>query len=262
MIEVYLCDDEEIQLSHLAKIIGTYLQTAQKNARLISARQNPEDLLKDLSGHEQNPSLFFIDVQLSTSSMDGFLLAREIKRRAPLCHLVFLTCKEDLAWQTFELELEVLDYIVKRTEFFLNDTVADSLAKRLDRIFEKVGTHLAHLKADTRLIRIECGSKLIDLDASSILFIQALKGKHQTEIFSRRRRIITRMPLNTLYDMLGPDFAYINRSCIVRLDQVLEVDRKKRFLTLDGGHELEISYREIKNIFNRLSQNLFTTYGR
>lgn len=254
MIDVYLCDDEEIQLSHLAKIIHTYLQTTQKNACLISARQNPEELLKDLNGREQNPSLFFIDVQLNTSSMDGFLLAQEIKRRAPLCHLVFLTCKEDLAWQTFELELEVLDYIVKHTEFFLNDTVTDSLAKRLDRIFEKAETHLAHLKTDTKLIQIECGSRLIELDASSILFIQTIKGKHQTEIFSRHQRIITRMPLNTLHDMLSPDFAYTNRSCIVRLDKVLEVDRKNRFLTLDDGYELEISYREIKNIFNRLSQ--------
>ena len=255
MIDVYLCDDEKVQLSHLAKIIGTYLQATQKNARLISAQQNPEELLKDLSGHEQNPSLFFIDIQLSTSSMDGFLLAWEIKQRAPLCHLVFLTCKEDLAWQTFELELEVLDYIVKRTEFFLNDTVTDSLAKRLDRILEKIETHLAHLKADVRLVRIECGSKLIDLDVSSILFIQTVKGKHQIEIFSRHQRIITRMPLNSLYDMLSPDFVYINRSCIVRLDKILEADRKNRFLTLDGGHKLEISYREIKNVFNRLSQN-------
>ncbi|EOS68489.1 hypothetical protein C818_03839 [Lachnospiraceae bacterium MD308] len=255
MIDVYLCDDEELQLSHLAKIIDTYLQATQKNAHLVSAQQNPEKLLEDLNGREQNPSLFFIDVQLNTPSMDGFMLGQKLKQLAPLCHLVFLTCKGELAWQTFEFELEVLDYIVKRTEFFLSDTVTDSLAKRLDHIFEKIETHLTYNKVDAKLIQIECGSKLIDLDAASILFIQTVKGRHQTEIFSSRQRIITRHPLNTLYDMLSPDFAYINKSCIVRLDKIIEVDRKSRFLTLGGGHRLEISYREIKNVFNRLSQN-------
>lgn len=255
MIDVYLCEDEKIQLLHLEKMIDTYLQTTQKNARLILACQNPEELLNDFSARDQNPSLFFIDVQLETSSMDGFMLARELKQRSPLCHLVFLTYREELAWQTFEFELEVLDYIIKRPEFFLSDTVPDSLSRRLEHIFEKIESHLAYLEADTKCIQIECGSKIIDLDTSAILFIQTVKSKHQTEIFTSRQRLTTRMPLNTLYDMLSPDFIYISRSCIVRRDKILEVDRKNRFLTLEGGHKLELSYRVSRNFSKNYDKN-------
>lgn len=247
MIDVYLCEDEEIQLLHLAKMIDTYLQTTNKNARLVSACRDSKELLKDFSERNQNPSLFFIDVQLGTSSMSGFTLAQELKQRSSLCHLVFLTCREELAWQTFEFELEILDYIVKRPEFFLSDTVPHNLSRRIEHIFEKIESHLTYLKADTKYIQIECGSKIIDLDTASILFIQTVKGKHQTEIFTNRQRLTTRLPLNTLYDMLSQDFIHISRSCIVRQDKILEVDRKNRFLTLDGGHKLEISYRESRN---------------
>lgn len=191
MIQVYLCEDEEIQLSRLSEILDRYLYLNDKNARIISKRKSPAETLKDANENvgNANGALFFIDVQLGDVGMNGFDLAQRLKKLSPSNYLVFLTSKEELAYQTFERELDVLDYIVKRPEYFMEEEVNENLKQRLDRIFAKIGKDMEMRKNQATKITIESGSKLIEMDLNEIIFAQSIKHNHQLEIISSRQRV-------------------------------------------------------------------------
>ena len=43
---------------------------------------------------------------------------------------------------------------------------------------------------------------------------------------------------------------YVNKSCIVRKDKIKEVDRKNRYVKLENDFQIEVSYREMKNVLD------------
>lgn len=250
MIYIYLCEDEEVQLSYFERVIRKYIMDSGKCAEVISARTSPEQILGDAKERKGDISLFFIDIQLDGYSLDGFGLARELKRQMKDCHLVFLTSREELAYKAFEYELGILDYIVKRPEDFLEDEVSDGIKRRLDSIFDKLEDKKERRKR--AVISIECGSRLVEVDKRNIIFIQSLKGKHQTEIYTDSQRLTTKQTLSGMKERLGEDFIYVNKTCIVQRDKIKEIDRKNRFLLLEGGYQAEVSFRRLNPLLMEL----------
>lgn len=258
MVSIYLCEDEALQLSYFEKMIKKYISDSGRDAELISARRSPEQTLADAKEHgsgtgRRAPSLFLIDIRLKGSSMDGFALAREVKRCVKDCYLVFLTSREELAYKAFEYELGISDYIVKRPEDFLEDHISDSIKRRLDNIFDRIDRESDRGRKES--FSIECGSRRIEVEKSSIILIQSLKRKHQSEICTDSQRLTTDQPLAALKERLGEDFIYISRSCIVQKRKIVEIDKKNRFITLEGGYQAEVSFRRLPLLLEKPGDN-------
>lgn len=246
MLQIYLCEDEENQLLHLKKMIEQYIIKKNIDAKIVSTRMNPQQTLEDARENAGKPALFFIDVELKGYSMNGFELVRTLKKQKKDYAFVFLTSHEELAYKVFEYELGVMDYIVKSPGYFLADEMSDALAARLDRIFGEMEEISVRKKQET--ILLECGSRIVPVAVQDIRFIQAVKGKHMAEVWTVHSMISIRLSLKNIYEMLNEDFIYINKSCIVQKSMIQEIDRKNRTMVVAGGHQLEIAYREMKNV--------------
>lgn len=250
MTAVYLCEDEENQLLRFQKIMEQYIQREHIDARVVSARMDPWHTLEDVKERKDTRAIFFIDVELKDYSMNGFELAGELKKQQKQYYFVYLTSHEELAYKVFEYELGALDYIVKSPGIFLENEISDSLKARLGSIFGKVEKLSSKEKKETLVF--ECGSRLVEVVMADIIYIQAVKGKHQAEVYTRYQMMNVRQPLKNIYERLNDDFIYINKSCIVQKNMIREIDRKNRTATLKGGYELEIAIREMKNVCNSL----------
>ena len=64
MIQIYICEDEKIQLEFWKRTIEEYIKSANIMAEIVSARQNPQDILDDTERFEGSQSLFFIDIHM------------------------------------------------------------------------------------------------------------------------------------------------------------------------------------------------------
>ncbi len=249
MIDIYMCEDDDMQLNHLSKLILEYLQTEHREAQFVSTRMKSEDLLEDINEEKNIVSLFFLDVQLNGCSMDGFQLAKAVRRRMPSSYIVFLTSKEELAYEVFEQELEVLDYIVKQPSFFLNQQIDERLKLRLDRIFEKI--EKKECEREEKKLVIECGSRIMEIPVKDILYVHSLKVERQVEICSENQRVTVREPLRRLYERVGTGFMYVNKSCFVQADKIREIDKNSRYIILQNGRQLEVSFREMKSVVEK-----------
>ena len=97
MIQIYICEDEKIQLEFWKRIIEDYIKSAKIMAEIVSARQNPQDILNDIEQCDNSQRLFFIDIQMPEYDMNGLELARKLREKNSDDYLVFITSKDDLA---------------------------------------------------------------------------------------------------------------------------------------------------------------------
>jgi two-component system response regulator AgrA len=245
MLYIFICEDEEFQLNYIKKMIAEYIAQKKIDAQIVAAKKNPKDILAQLEDCYQ-PAVFFIDVQLDGYDMDGFGLARRLKERNSKYSIVFLTSNSHVAYKVFEYHLEILDYIVKKPEYFRQKMIDGCLMKRLDDIFGKLES-LCN-KSQKSCIAVSFGGKLIDIILEDIIVIQSVKEKHLTEICLYNRMITVRQPLKSIYEQLGAMFVYVNKSCIVNRHKIQELDKKERVLHLVGGFQAEVSYRELKHV--------------
>lgn len=246
MIKIYMCEDDITQLECIEKKIKQYIEMTERNAKIVLATKEPQQILELLDQDNQNQWLFFIDVQLDCCRIDGFGLAKEIRRRFPKSYLVFLTAKEEMAYQVFEKNLEVLDYIVKRPSFFLKENIDEGLMERLDIIFSKI--ECLQDEEKKKKIVVECGSRIIEIAIEDILYIQVMKVERMAEICCVEQKIMVRQSLRSLYEKMGKKFIYINKSCIVQKSKIQSIDKKNHLLTLKNGSKIEISFREMKAV--------------
>ena len=247
MLHIYICEDEKVQLNRIRDMITEYIADLRIDARIVAARQDPEEIMAELHDNCQ-PAVFFIDVH-----MDGFDLARRLKWLNSEYAVVFLTSSDHLAYKVFEYNLEVLDYVVKEPEYFQQKGINECLRKRLDRIFEKLNS-LCDKKNKTS-IAFTCGGKVTDVITEDIIYVQSVAGKHQAEVYLDNRVITVRQSMKYIYEQLNEDFIYANKSCIVNKSKMRELDKKERFLHLEGGFRVEVSYRELNGIAKLMLSN-------
>lgn len=104
-------------------------------------------------------------------------------------------------------------------------------------------------------ILVECGSRVVELQFCDIIYIEAIKGEHRVEIVTSDKKLTVRQSLKRLHGQLPDQFYYANKSCIINLSKVKEVDEKNRYLTLEGERCCEISFRRIRNLHGYLAED-------
>ena len=200
MLYIYICEDEEVQLNYIREMITEYIADQRIDARIVAARQDPEEIMAELHDYCQ-PAIFFIDIQLDGYDMDGFDLARRLKWLNSEYAVVFLTSSTDFAYKVFEYDLEVLDYVVKEPEYFRQKRINNSLIRRLDRIFEKMMSLCD--KKNKATIALAGGGKVTNVIMEDIIYIQSVAGRHQAEVYLDNRVIIVRQSMKSIYELLS-----------------------------------------------------------
>ncbi len=112
MIDIYICEDNEKQLLAIKQKIENYVAMEQLDMQITVASQKPEDIVQQ-ARHSKNCGLYFLDIDLKNSEMNGFLMAQEIREIEPRCFIVFVTSHIELCAYTFRYKVEALDFIMK-----------------------------------------------------------------------------------------------------------------------------------------------------
>lgn len=245
MINIYLCEDERSQLKYFVNRITEFVKENDIQAEVVSAQTNPMLTLHDVQTNGTNPALFILDVDIKGASIDGFELAKRIKGLEIQSYIVFLTSHEELAYKAFECKTEPLEYIIKKPEYFLERNMSKQMQERMMRIFEKISM-LQERKRDQ--VSIVTGSRMVEVGKEEILYIEAVKGSHQIDVFMQHRKIKIRQSLKYMSELLGESFISINRSCIVNKEKIREIDKREKIVYVEGGYVLPVSGREMAKL--------------
>lgn len=246
MINVYICEDEEIQLKIFKKQMERYLAESGKNAKIILAEQNPERILERAINNPDTLSLFFIDIELKGYLMDGFALVQKLIEVSSQFGFVFLTSHSEMAYKVFDYRLQIIDYIVKRPEFFAKNYFDEEIISRIDGAFYTLEKRTESLKEQ---VEFEVGSRKMYVPQQDIICIQTEKGHaHYYQVICANATFRIRSTMTQLTERFSEGFVVISSSGMIAVSHIREIRKDERVIIMDNGVRCLVPRKNMKKV--------------
>lgn len=172
--------------------------------------------------------LYFLDIEMP--EMNGFELAKFMRKEAPSSMLVFLTSHLEYAVEGYEVQ--AFGYIPKN---LLSEKIEGTLERFLTEMRKK--TRKAYV--------IEGGSRFERVEYEDIVYMY--KDKKNTVFVLMDRQISFRKPLREVFDEVDSDcFMYIERGYVVNIEHIIRLVDKD--LELRDGSTLHIGRTFVKKV--------------
>ena len=238
MLQVAVCDDNDVMLDMLAKEIS----------KCFTALNVPHETNTMTSGaefvvcHDKSPfDVAFLDIKMP--DMDGFEVAKRIRNISEKTYIIFVTTESSLVYDSF-------DY---RPFYFIPKGKTEVLKAKLKSVIGKLVDQISENR--TICLELPYGEKKF-INSDSIYYI-ASKSNY-LDIVCKSETIHIRRKLNDLQQELpAKTFARIHNRYIVNMRHLSRIDTASLKAILYDETELEISrsykaaFLEQYNIFLR-----------
>lgn len=243
MLPIYICEDDETQLNYLKKLINNTILIESLDATVACATTAPKQLLSYLTKHN-TPALYFLDVELN-DSLDGFMLAKEIRSLDPRGFIVFITTHSELSHLAFKYKVEAMDYLIKDNRSELPDRVREC-------IFNAFDLYTASTNTVQKAIALKVEDRMISLKLEEIYSIETSTKAHRIRIHKKNGYTELFYSLRSISPLLDDSFFQCHKSCIINLSHVKEVDKKNYMVIFENGRTSPVATRLLQPLLNRL----------
>lgn len=244
MLPIYVCEDEKSIRQHISTHISDYyIFHPEFETPEIHLFSNPHQLLSILP-EKAKMGIYLLDIQLN-SDINGLDLAREIRLRDPRGFIVFITAYDEYAPKTFQLQLEVFNYIDKN-----NPNLNAALSLTLSRIHERYALFQGSSLNNPR-IEFECNRHIYYYFANDIIAITTSEFSHRIKLFTMDKNVDFNGTLSSVKQQLpSSHFMQCHRAYIINKHHVKSYDSKTHTLVLSNHMQIPVS-RENRNFFRQ-----------
>lgn len=232
MIPVYVCDDEPFIRENLTQIVDSQILILDCDMGPVRALEDPDALLR-VQREASVPAIYFLDIDFP-GKMSGLVLAQKLRQYDPRGFIIFITAHSDLAFETFRLRLEALDYIVKGSRGAMTGRVQkclESIQERMQAQQPGQGSY--------------CTVKILDtvrhIPVESILYLEAVGIRHTLRMHLDDELLEFNSSLDHFTQQLGDGFWRCHRSFLVNRSRIRAVHLKEQTVELDNGETCLLS---------------------
>jgi len=244
MLGLIVCDDDRFMLDMSANMATRCIK---ENGFDAAVRCKTSDYREVLRFIEKNPGvyLYFLDIDLGKSSLNGVDVAKIIKKTEPLSKIVFVTSHADLGMGVLKSGVEAFGFIEKST----------NEEKLLIGYRKYIGLASANTPAGSSdeseaaegFVQLLVGfDEYVSLPVSQILYVEADKSVSHFVCYRTvdGSTVSVRDTIENVLNNLGDDFMKSHRSVIINKKHVVAVaDGLVKFA---GGETAACSFR-LKN---------------
>ncbi len=245
MLPIYLCDDQKEHLQRLSKVIQNIITFESLDMELVLASQTPDVLLKKME-ISSKPALYFLDVDLK-ANMNGLDLAVEIRKLDPRGFIVFITTHDEMAPLTFQYKVEAMDYIVKERVEEIPEKIKECMLYALKQY--ALPSNSVH-----RAISMQVEDRIVMISQDDIILIEPSLQVHKVTIYTKDSAIDITSSIKAIKAQLDGNFFQCNKSCVINIKRLAQIEKKKRILFMDNGKECSISVRQLKILEKQLME--------
>ncbi len=247
MLTVYLCEDHPEELDFFKETILKILEDFSGNILWGGAFSSPDQLLDARNG-ARGCGIYFLDIDLGQSSMNGLTLAQKLRGLDPRCYIAFVTTHSEMSYLTFTHHLEALDFVLK-----------DQFSQIPDRFCSCMETALcrerAALRKDTVPVTVKIGGVLRTLNLKELVYVDTAKGDHRIYFHSAAQVTSCHGTLRELEEALTENgFLRCHKSVLVNRRFIRELQEESRQLLLSGGLTCPVSVRYLKSVKEALNR--------
>lgn len=233
-----------MQLKNITTIIKNHVLIEDLDMYIAESTTKPEEVLDDV---QENPKMgiYFLDVDLDNSELNGFALAQEIRKIDNTGYIIFVTTHDELVFQTFQYKVAALEYILKDDP--------KKMEKSIVNCFKTIEAQLANKNQHTEFLQVLSNGRALFIELPKVTYFEAV-GAHKIIAHSLDKRTSFNGDLKSIESSLPINFTRCHRSFIVNLKFVDAIDKTENIITLTNGSTCYISRRKIKETMQKLEQ--------
>ena len=243
MLPVYICEDNGQIRAALQAYLEKQIMIQDYDMKIVCASGQPEEILHEVS-EMQRQGIYFLDIELKGESMDGFDLGTKIRKMDSRGFIIYVTAFENLAFETFKYHLEALDYISKGRPEKMYEGISRCLKVITERMDEE-----CREKREYFTVKILDAVKHIPID--EIMFFETAGRTHRVELHAQNDRLDFIGSIQKLEEELGEYFLRVHRGYLVNLEQIEELDLKRREILMKNGEKCIFSRKMKQKLLER-----------
>lgn len=240
-MDIVICEDNLVQLEAITETIQNYAMIEDNGINIVLSTTDPTEVLTYAQNHKVD--CYFLDVDLS-HEMNGMQLGSEIRKRDPICSIVFITTHSEMAFLTFTYKVAALDFVIKDEMDALQHKVLSVLIEAHKRYLQ-IGKD-----TDVNVLQLKIGSRIRNIDHDAIYFFEVSPNPHKLIIHLDNEQIEFPGRLKD-YDKLGDNFYRCHKSYIVNKRHIHEIDTNNRTITMTNGDTCYVSSRLVRGLLKR-----------
>jgi len=242
MLGIIVCDDDRFMLDISAKMAGRCIKENGLEAAVLCATTDYREALRFI---EKNPGiyLYFIDIDLGKSVLNGVDIAKIIKKTEPFSKIVFVTSHADMGMSVLKSGVEAFGFIEKTTN---EGKALLEYKKYINLALEQTTTGNENEVGEGYIQLLVGIDEYVSLPISQILFVETDKTVSHFVCYHTvdGSSVSVRDTIENVQNSLGDAFMKSHRSVIVNKNLVVSVaDGLVKFA---GGETAACSFR-LKN---------------
>lgn len=253
MIPIYLCDDNTEQLLFYKKVIENFIFIENYDMTVKGAFTKPSFLLDEIRKDTPINGIYFLDVDLKAEK-DGIELAADIRLLDSRCFIIFITTHEEMAFKTFQYQVEAFDYIIKESTSLL-----EQIHRCIENIWKRYMQRTGN-KALCKQLKINASGTIRLLSPNNITFIESTSASHKIRIHTLNENIELYGSLKEMKKQIdelfiNSPFVYSHKACLVNLNRVVLLDKMNKVIVFDDDAKCPYSSRQFSTLSKLLQDN-------
>lgn len=234
-MDILICEDNIEQLYELQRIIKEIAQKSVFNIRIYLATTKANEFFQVLQKkcYQQQPT--------------GLQLAQMIRKNDAWSSIVFFTTYSEMAYLTFDYQLDALDYILKDEVAGYKRKISDCIQKAYLRQNHTPDAHLEEYQT----LPLKIGSKLLRIHEADFIYAQTSLNKHRIMIVTVNQQLEIYGSLAKLL-LLSDNFCRCHKSYIINKNKVKILDLHNMELVLVDNIKCPVSRKYLKKIKKEL----------
>lgn len=245
MLKVVLCDDNEVYIQLLKKLIMNTADKNRYNIGIVTATSSPQDVIEYIS-KEEGITLFILETVYSPPKMDGIELAKGIRVKDRDSYIVYCTAHSEYIYK-------VMTGLIRPAGFLLKHENTGEIENFEIVIGDVYRDYLNFYGDSEAVLNVNIGTEMYRIDYDEIVYLEAFQKK--VYVHTSNQRIGYYDSLSALEEKLGEKFVRCHKSYIVNRDKVVRVCFSDMKIKMTNAAEIDISrtfkalLKEKMNIF-------------
>lgn len=244
MFRVHICDDNEGELIQIKKAISFANTIIDEDLTYGIVTSDYEELI-DFKGEKGIADVFFLDIDLNQSEVNGLQLAVKIRENNPHAFICFVTTHAEMSYLTFKYKVMAFDFIIK-------EQFEKMLASFVDCL-EGLSKQLALQEQEDKdaYIELQIHHEVRKVLIDSIIAFETV-GNHKIRLYGEHHMLNLSKSISDMKKLLPNYFLNFNRSYLVNSKKVVAFDRKSGKVEMSNGLEIYVPVRKKTAVFSFL----------
>ena len=169
------CEDDPKQLEMITTVIKNRIMIENLGCYIHFVTSNSQDLLTSVQINTSPFGIYFLDIELKDSELNGIELGKKIRDLDPSGKIIYVTSYTDLSLIILKNNIEPTDYIIKEDILHLKDNI--------ERILSKLFKDLQIAPLEKEMFKIEFNDEIKFLPIKDIQYFSTSPGvPHKLEV--------------------------------------------------------------------------------